>query len=76
MAVMCERGLESCPLTVCHLEVKAPAPTSVKDSTVTNSQNNVKDKTDYETLADMHKRRQNERARLIAEMLRTDGVDP
>ena len=73
MAIQFEKGLEQCPVTVSALEVKPPPQTAPSQAPEPDSE--VKNKRDYESLADMEKRRKNERARLIAEMLSSDGVE-
>lgn len=80
MACQCERGLPACPVTVstprsANPPSKPSSTTCSSSTTSSKKQEEAKRKRDYETLADMEKRRKNERALLIAEMLRHDGVD-
>ncbi|XP_018014847.1 dnaJ homolog subfamily C member 17 [Hyalella azteca] len=72
MALQYEKGLPDCPMIVSELKHSAsePAPSQSAEGKAASDTA----KRDYEALADMEKRRKNERARLIAEMLRADGV--
>ncbi|KAF2345351.1 hypothetical protein FHG87_023893 [Trinorchestia longiramus] len=80
MALQYEKGLPDRPVVVSELSKKTQSgvPSGAEPSGFpSESKDSIQRlKRDYEALADMEKRRKNERAALIAEMLRNDGVDP
>lgn len=81
MATQFERGLPECPVSVTEVCPRPPAPSTTPSSGQDDGEayrsglyGAPTNKRDYETLADMEKRRRNERARLIEEMKR-EGVE-
>lgn len=85
MALQFEQGLPDCPVTVSLLKSDVAAEKhshkSSEDHTKkSNGESTLSEaeqkKRDYESLADMEKRRRNERAALIDSILRSDGAEP
>ena len=73
MACQYESGLDSCPVTVSAFGAPPPAAAAAEPA-LSAREAESKRKWDYESLADMEKRRKNERAREMARILRNDGL--
>ena len=72
LAVQCEKGLPACPISLSAL-FGEPKKKPAKGGDPADPEAG-KRKRDFESLADMEKRRKNERARLMEEIMLNDGV--